>query len=362
MLSNQLSSPQSSSNDYGQRPCLPPFVSVIMPLRNERAFIARSLGAVLNQDYPGERMEILIADGMSDDGTVEFIRRLPGAERVRIISNPQRIQSAGLNLAIEEACGQFIVRVDGHTVIAPDYVRQCVAALQVTGAHNVGGPMDPVGMTPTGRAIAAAGKSPFAVPTAFHVSETEQYTDTVYLGAWPREVFHHVGLFNTQVGVNEDYEMNYRIRQSGGSIYLSPAIRSQYYGRQTLTALAKQYFHYGRSKVIMLRRHPASARPRQVIAPAFVAALVGGVPLSLVLPPAGYLWLAMLLLYTMFSLCFSARVARRSEARLFWRLPLVFLTIHAAWGAGFWVGVSSVIRGNRQDRRHTEIVEATAGT
>ena len=313
-----------------------PLVTVIMPIRNEEAFIARSLGAVLAQDYPADRLDVLIADAMSDDQTAAVIHSLPGVERVQIIPNPRRIQAAGLNVAIPQARGNIIIRVDGHTVIAPDYVRQCVRALQTTGALNVGGPMDPVGITPTGKAIAVAGKSSFAVPSAFHISERTQYTDTVYLGAWPRQVFDQVGVYNEHVGVNEDYELNYRIRKAGGEIYFSPDIRSQYFGRQTLRALVRQYFRYGRSKMMVLRDHPASVRWRHLVAPAFVAGLVGGIFLSLLLPVLWKLWAGGLMLYILLSIFFSARLAARNGWSLFWRLPLVFFAIHFAWGTGFW--------------------------
>lgn len=317
----------------------PPLVSVIMPVRNEAAFIARSLGAVLAQDYPPDRLEVLIADGMSSDDTLAIIRALPGSERVRIIPNPARKQAEGLNAAIPLARGEIIVRVDGHTIVAPDYVTACVAALQQTGAANVGGAMDPVGVTAFGKAIAAAGKSPFAVPTAFHVSDRAQYTDTVYMGAWPREIFDQVGGFDPDLLTNEDYEHNVRIRQAGGRIYLSPAIRSQYYGRQTLGALARQYYAYGVGKTQTLRQHPRSVRPRHLIAPLFTAGLTAGALLALLHPILLALWLAGIAAYAALNLLSSLRVARRIGLSVAWRLPLVFATIHLAWGAGFWAGL-----------------------
>lgn len=314
-------------------------VTVIMPVRNEERFIARSLGAVLQQDYPAERIEVLIADGMSDDATQATIRSLPGAERVRVIPNPDLIQSAGMNRAILQAKGEIIVRVDGHTVIAPDYVRQCVQALTETGADNVGGAMDPVGVTPMGKAIAAAGKSPFAVPTAFHVSRMPQYTDTVYMGAWRREVFDRAGLYDETFKINEDYELNYRIRKAGGKIYFTPEIRSQYYGRQTLDALAKQYFRYGVGKTRTLRAHPASLKPRQLVAPLFVLGLVVGALLSLFSPLFTLVWLAGIVLYSIINAVFSLRAAPTGESGVLLRIPVVFLTIHLSWGIGFWVGL-----------------------
>lgn len=316
-----------------------PFVTIVMPIRNEEAFIERSLGSVLAQDYPPEQIEVLIADGMSDDRTLEVIWALPGAERVRVIPNPGRVQSKGLNLIIPQAKGEHIIRIDGHTVLAPDYVRECVRLLETTGADNVGGAMNPVGITPMGRAIAAAGKSAFAVPTAFHVSSTPQYTDTVYLGAWPREVFSRVGLYNERVGVNEDYELNYRIRQSGGKIYFSPTIQSDYYGRQTLQALWRQYYRYGKSRVKTLAQHPGSIKPRHLVAPLFVAGLIIGI-----LPPLVFFWAIGVTFYALLNLAFSIRVASRTGWDLLPRLPLVFLTIHLAWGTGFWIGLFQINR------------------
>lgn len=323
--------------DCMSRKTTEPLVTVIMPIRNEEAFIELSLGAVLAQDYPAECLEILIADGMSDDATVEKIGQMPDIERVRILPNPERIQAAGLNMALQEAQGEIIIRVDGHTVIAPDYVRQCVAALHQTGAQNVGGAMDPVGTTWIGKAIAAAGKSPFAVPTAFHVTRRPQLTDTVYLGAWPRSVFDQVGLYNARVNINEDYELNYRIRKAGGQVYFTPAIRSRYYGRQTLQALAKQYTRYGAAKVRTLFEHPRSVRPRHLIAPAFTIGLLLGAVLGLFSTPVRLAWAIMVGSYLAADLAFSMRTAARHGWRLLPLLPLVFPIIHLSWGAGFWV-------------------------
>jgi succinoglycan biosynthesis protein ExoA len=314
-----------------------PLVTVIMPIRNEVDFIERSLGAVLKQDYPPDKIEVLIADGMSDDGTVKIIESLPGAERVRIIQNPERIQSHGLNRLIPLAKGDYVVRIDGHTIIAPNYVRQCVATLWETGAENAGGAMDPVGVTPSGKAISAAGKSPFAVPSVFHVSSTPQYTDTVYCGAWPRRVFDEVGLFSTDVGVNEDYEFNYRIRAYGGKIYYNPAIKSTYYGRQTWSHLARQYYRYGRSKIKTLRKHPESLRLRQAIAPLFIAGLVVGLPLIVLIPPLGWLYLGVILLYGILGLIFATRVAANNREDIsVWRVMFTFIIMHITWGLGFW--------------------------
>jgi glycosyltransferase involved in cell wall biosynthesis len=321
-----------------------PLVSILLPIRNEAAFIERCLGAVLAQDYPANRIEVLVADGMSDDGTLDLIRAMPGGERLRIIPNPARIQAAGLNLLIREARGEVLVRVDGHTIIASDYVRACVTALQETGAWNVGGPMLSAGTTPMGKAIAAAGGSPFAVPSAFHVRQKAAFTDTVYLGAWPRWVFEQVGSYDEHVGVNEDYELNVRIRAAGGRIYLTPAIRSTYYGRQALRALGRQYWRYGQSKVKTLATHPNSLRPRQLAAPALVAALLLGGVFSLLNRRLRVLMALLSLAYTSANLLASLRVASRSGWALLPRLPAIFAVMHLCWGAGFWVGLGRELK------------------
>jgi glycosyltransferase involved in cell wall biosynthesis len=315
------------------------FVSVVVPVRNEETLIARCLTAILNQDYPRDSFEIIVADGLSNDRTLEVIRALSGAESIRIIRNPQCVQSAGLNVAIQEARGDIVIRVDGHTIIAPDYVRQCVAALQETAASVVGGTMDPVGITLMGKAIASATKTRFAVPGAFHIGTTSQYTDTVYMGAWPRWIFDRIGGFDEQLSINEDYELNYRIRQMGGKVYLSSSIHSQYFGRQTLKALARQYFNYGRGKTSALKKHPASIRLRQIVAPCFVGALIGALPVSVLIPSTVWLWLLVLALYLIMNLAFSLATASRAGYRLFWRVALVFPTIHVSWGLGFWAGL-----------------------
>ena len=314
-----------------------PTVSIIMPIYNEEHYIRESLSAILAQDYPADKIEILIADGMSSDNTRAIIDTLNTDGRISVLDNPERRQSFGLNRLIEAARHDFLIRVDGHTILAPSYVTKCIESLQTTGAANVGGAMNPVGRTRMGCAIAAAGKSAFAVPSAFHVSTRAQFTDTVYLGAWHRSIFAEVGGFNTQVGVNEDYELNYRIRQAGHRVYFSPDIQSIYYGRQTIKDLWKQDLTYGRSKVRTLNQHPKSVKLRHLVAPLFVLfLLLGGIALAF--PVLRELWLAVSLGYLILCGVFAWRVRAQHEASV-WRVSLVFPIVHLAWGIGFWVEV-----------------------
>ena len=303
--------------------------------------IARSLDAVLRQDYPADRLEILVADGASDDATRAIVAGLAGAERVRVLSNPRRTQAAGLNLAIATALGEIVVRVDGHTIVAPDYVRQCVRTLCETGAACVGGSMIPAaaGNTPTGAAIAHATTSRFGVPSAFRVSSRAGLADSVYLGAWPREVLGRVDPFDESLPANEDYELSYRLRAAGGTVYLSPAIRSTYFGRQTLGALARQYFTYGRGKAAVLRKHPRSLRLRQLVAPAFVAFVALGALAAPLNVPVRLLWLGVLALYLALAAAASAPLLPRHGVIGLTRAIAAFAVLHVSWGLGFWLGL-----------------------
>ena len=224
----------------------PPNVTVIMPVFNAAATIDRALGAVLAQDYPPDRLEVLVVDGGSADGTLDRVRAIAGDDpRVRVLHNPARQQAHGLNLGIAAARGAIIVRVDGHAIVAPDYVRQCVHYLDATGAEHVGGPQRATGHTPLGRAIAAAYRSPFGVPSRFTTSARAGFADTVYLGAWPRAVFARVGA-SIRTWCQRDYE--HSTASAGGRGRVPGAgIRAEYIHRQTLGAGAA-VFRYGRGK------------------------------------------------------------------------------------------------------------------
>lgn len=318
-----------------------PFVTVIMPIRNEAAFIKQGLGAVLAQDYPAERMEVIIADGMSDDGTREIVQAMQAQySNLRLIDNPGKIVPTALNAAIAQARGDVMVRVDGHTIIAPDYVRECIAALKRSGADNVGGRMDAVNETPFGRAVALATSSPFGVGGArFHYSNEEEWVDTVYMGAWRRDVFERIGLFDEEQVRNQDDEFNYRLLAQGGKILLSPRIKSQYYSRSTLRSLWKQYFQYGYWKVRVMQKHPRQMRPRQFAPPALAGALTIGLAAAPFSKTARRLFAGVAGLYLTANLLASVLTARKGGVRSLPLLPPTFATLHLAYGLGFLIGL-----------------------
>lgn len=324
--------------------CKPVPVSVIMPIRNEVNFIAQSLNAVLTQDYPHELLEVLIADGLSVDGTRQVVARLAEAHpdiRVVVIENPGRIVPAGFNLALARAHGEVIVRVDGHTIVAPNYVFACVAALQSSGADNVGGRMEAIGQNRFGEAVSLATSTPFGVGGGrFHYSEREEWVDTVYMGAWPSQVFERIGMFDEEQVRNQDDEFNYRLLERNGRILLSPTIKSRYYTRSTPRSLWRQYYQYGYWKVRVMQKHPEQMRARQSVPPLFAATLL----LTLGLAPftaAGRWGLALTVgCYTAANVAASAVTARRADWRLLPLLMLSFAILHLSYGLGFLMGLA----------------------
>jgi glucose-1-phosphate thymidylyltransferase short form len=319
-----------------------PFVSVLMPIRNEAEFIERSLGAVLMQDYPPDRMEVLISDGMSTDATraiIESVKRNNPNICVLLLDNVGHAVSAGMNVALARARGEVIVRVDGHTLIARDYVRKCVDALEQSGASNVGGPMNAIGLGRIGQAVAVATSSPFGVGGArFHYSNREEWVDTVYMGAWPREVFGSIGTFDEEMVRNQDDEFNYRLRAAGGSIFLTPRIKSEYYSRTTIRSLWRQYFQYGYWKVRVMQKHSGQMQPRQFVPPLFVGACVGALLLLPLLRVDGYFLGAVVGTYAIANLTASILSLRNRDYRLLPLVPVVFATLHLAYGLGFLTG------------------------
>ena len=323
-----------------------PFVSIIIPIRNEETFIARCLQSVVDQDYPHDSMEVLVVDGRSEDRSREIVAEFGSRHPViKLLDNPKISAPAGLNLGIREARGDVIVRVDGHCLLEPDYVSQCVRCLRETGADNVGGLMQAVGQNYVSQVIALAISSFFGSGgSKFHYASKEQYVDTVYLGAFRRSVFDKVGFFNERLVRNQDYELNYRLRAAGGKIFLSPAINSYYYGRSTLRDLWQQYFQYGFWKLEMIQMHPRSVQLRHLAAPRFVFCLFATGLLSLVHRGFLNLFLLASTSYLLASLLATLLIARRKGWRYFLLLPVAFAVMHFGWGLGFlWRLVRIVI-------------------
>jgi glycosyltransferase involved in cell wall biosynthesis len=337
-----------------------PFVSVIMPVRNEAASIRASLEAVLAQDYPRDRLEILVADGLSDDGTREQIERVAARDgRVKLVDNPGRIVSTGLNAAISAAAGAVILRMDGHTLYAPDYVSECVKALRESGAENVGGPWRASGKGYVGTAIALAFQSPLASGGArSHAVQYTGFVDSVYLGCWRRDLFERIGGFDEELVRNQDDEHNLRLSRAGGRIWQTPAIRSWYVPRSSISALFRQYAQYGYWKVRVIQKHRIPASLRHLAPGAFVALVAALAVLVPFVPVARWAAAGLLLSYLLALLAGAIVTCRNAHA---WRalpvLPPVFAAYHFGYGCGFLCGVFDFLV--RRKRRSTAFTRLT---
>jgi glycosyltransferase involved in cell wall biosynthesis len=332
-------------------------VSIIVPCRNERAAIEAFCADALGQSLPrGWQLQLIVADGGSDDGTLERLQAMALTEpRLTLVDNPQRIVSAGLNRALAVAAGAVVVRMDVHTRYAADYVAQCLHALERSGADNVGGPWRAEGRSGWPGAIAAAFQSRWVAGGARSRSLVyEGEVDTVYLGCWPRASFDRFGGFDEALVRNQDDEHNLRIVLGGGRIWQSPAIRSVYRPRDSLGALWRQWLQYGYWKPFVMKKHGQAAAWRHRVPGLFVAALVLAGLLALAGAGVAPL-LALLGLYALVLVGLSLAVASASSWALLWRLPLVVAAQQIGYGVGTLAGVWDAWRHGRGRERFTRL-------
>lgn len=320
-----------------------PLVSIIIPCYNEENTISGLLTAILNQTLPPEKVEVVIADGMSTDRTREIIHNFQQTHpqlHITLVDNTKRFIPAALNLALENSKGEFIVRMDGHTMPAVDYLERCVQDLQFGKGDNVGGVLEvqPARDTWIAKSIALAAVNPLGVGDALYRRATmATEADTVAFGAFHRSLIDKVGKFDETLRVNEDYEFNARVRSCGGKIWVDPAIRAIYYSRPDLGSLSRQYFSYGYWKFKMLQRNPGTIRWRQALPPIFVFGLLMLLLLSVFWNFARIALAVLVFIYfilLIFGSCEPA-IKKRQPAAIF-GTPLAIATMHISWGAGFW--------------------------
>lgn len=312
-------------------------VTIVIPVRDEESFIESCVGSVLAQDH--EALQIVVVDGGSRDRTVELLRGLQtGEPRIDLLSNPAGRIPISLNMGLASARGRWLVRVDAHSTVPPNYVRVLVGHLRTGRWGGVGGRKDGVAETRRGRAIAAALGSRAGVGnSAYHYASRPQETDHVPFGAYPVDLLRALGGWNEKLVANEDYEMDHRIRLDGKRLLLDPAVRVQWRSRETLRALARQYLRYGRGKADVVRVHPRSMQVRHLAAPLLVA---GVVPWLAVLSIAPWVAAAIAGLYLTF-VAVSAISAARTAGDV-GDAPAVgaaIVTMHVSWGLGFWEGL-----------------------
>jgi succinoglycan biosynthesis protein ExoA len=325
-----------------------PRVSIIVPCYNERSTIRLLLEALYAQTYPRNEMEVIIADGMSTDNTLEQIAAFQvdcSDLVVKVVTNERRTIPAGLNRAIQSAQGEYIIRLDAHSMPRSDYVTTCVADLEQGAGDIVGGVWDiqPGGSGWIARAIAASACHPLGVGDArYRYGGNAGAVDTVPFGAYRRNLIDRIGPYDEVLLTNEDYEYNTRVRKSNGTVWLDPAIRSIYFARPTFQALARQYWRYGYWKARMLRRYPNTLRWRQALPPLFVLGLLILCGLALITPLARSLLLILLSVYLFVLVVAGVQLAiKKKDFSIVLGFPIAIAIMHIAWGSAFlWSFVS----------------------
>jgi glycosyltransferase involved in cell wall biosynthesis len=317
-----------------------PLITAVVATYNEERHIAGCLSGLQAQvDLPGD-IEILVIDGGSTDRTVEIVRRIAASDaRIRLVPNPGRFQVFAWNIGTREAHGEFVAFCSAHTDYAADYLARCYDAQRRTGAANVGGVQTPVGHGLIGKSIALAMQSPFGVGNAsFRYANDERFVDTVFGDFFERRVLLELGGYDESVVFNEDSELNYRLRQAGHRILLSPSIRVSYHVRESIPALMHQMFRYGFWRRRTQLEHPEFV-PWRIMAPPL---LVLGLLVSLIGAAIAHsvIWLALPLVYVLFVLV--AAVAIGVQRRVL--LPALCLlavlpSMHLAYGLGWWAGL-----------------------
>jgi len=324
-----------------------PFISIVVPLLNEEAYVERLLRSLLDQDYPRDRYEILVADGGSTDGTLDALRRVDAEGRVRVLENPRRTAPAALNVAIAAARGEIITRVDGHSHVAPDYLRRIVAVMEETGEAVVGGPVQMEADTPFRKALVEALYSSFGVGSVpYRTLRSRTHVESLQTGSFRAEVLRKVGPFDESLAVVEDLDMNTRIREAGHRLLLDPSIRFWYFPRHDLGALWRQIFMVGRVKARILRKHPAIFKLKYVLPSVLVLATIAAIAAIAAGVFTGSSRLAgfglgFLLVYVLAVATFASTKSKLGLGlfRLFAILPV----LHFGYGLGFLAGVSESV-------------------
>lgn len=327
-----------------------PAVTVIVPMLNEEQHIRACAENLLTQSYPPELVTILLIDGRSQDKTRDVVAQLQTdypKRRIKLLDNPQRGVAAALNVGIQAANDDIIIRMDAHSVPEQTFIEKSVKALSVSGAAYAGGIMKPEGSSAFAKAVAVALNHPLGAGGAkFHTATQPQFTDTVYLGAFRKTIFDQVGLFNEALVCNEDYELNTRIRKAGQKIYLDPSIQTAYTPRDTPAKLWKQYFSYGWWKLEMLKLHPDSLKPRQLAPALFVKTILLLLLLSFFLPAAQYMLSIIIVLYLIILMIVALQSSRKLglKTNVAVQIPLAVSIMHIAWGSGFFSSLINSVK------------------
>jgi glycosyltransferase involved in cell wall biosynthesis len=331
-----------------------PFVSVILPIRNEQEYIKATLNTLSSQDYPSEKVEFIIADGMSDDSTRQIVEAFCSGNKalnVVLLDNPERTVPFGLNRAIQNSRGEVVVRMDSHSVYPPDYISKLVAALFEHEAHNTGGIVKtlPAGQSIKCKSIAVALSHPLGVGNSYFRIGSQQVreVDTVPFGCFRREVFDAVGLFDEDLVRNQDDEFNGRLLNAGYRIVLVPDVVVEYYARDSFSKLYRMYYQYGLYKPLASLKLGRVVTVRQLIPLGFVLSLFLGVLMVVVFQPLIWLLLTGLLFYFGILGVVSLYESYLRKSFLVGHLLISFFILHFSYGLGYLVGAIALLTGRK---------------
>jgi len=324
-----------------------PFVSILIVVYNEERYIEKCIGSILTQDYPKNKYELIIIDGLSTDNTRSIIKQIINSNltKIRLIDNPKKILATGWNIGVKQAKGEVIIRIDAHSYVANNFIKTNIEYLdKIKDADCVGGIIESVNDSFMGKVISLAMSSPFGVGSArFRTGGYEGYVDTVAYGAYRKRIFDEIGLFDEKLVRNQDDEFNYRLIKSGGKIFLTPKIKSYYYPRSSLNKLWKQYYQYGYWKVRVIQKHKLPASLRHLVPVTFVLSLIGSGCFALFSKIGISLLFLLLSTYLLTSCIFSVKIALKKGLIFLPILPLTFACLHLSYGIGFLQGIFDFI-------------------
>jgi len=316
-------------------------VTVIVPILNEEKYIQNFLDSLLKQDYPKEDLEVILIDGISNDKTVEIIKKyIEKYKFIKLIINEKKTVQYALNLGIKSASGEYIVRMDAHAWYEKDYISKCIEYLKKTDANNVGGPTVVKGNGKIQKVIAAAYSSPFALGGGKHYRENfEGHSDTVSWGCFKKDYLVSLGMYDERLPRSEDDDLNFRIVKSGGKIYITSKIKSEYYPKESFSKLFNQYFNYGLWKIAVIKKHKRPLRITQLVPMTFVGFLILFGILSFFSSIGLYLFLSGIIVYLLMDFFFSFKNSSlktfKDRALLMW----AHIVVHISYGLGFWTGI-----------------------
>ena len=331
-----------------------PFISVILPVRNEERFITACVASIFAQDYPQEQMEVIFVDGCSEDRTVELLHEMQKVHpQIVVLHNPNRTVPYAMNIGIEKSRGEVIVRLDAHAEYPPDYIRLSVETLLTRECDNAGGVFETRGRGFMGEAIAEMLKTPLGVGNAtYRLTQEDGYVDTVPFGCFRRELFERIGGFDERMTRNQDNELNFRIRKNGGKIYLNHNIRVLYYCRDTMRGIMKMGYMNGKWNVITMTLVPGSMGVRHFVPLAFVLSTI--VLLLLTLATRSLLFGGLLALewgaYLLLDVFYAYTIAKEKGWRFLPVEIVLYPAFHFAYGFGSLCGIAALPGFLRRER------------